>query len=302
MTSFRVLRTEPLVVDRPESLKGMYTLSPYVWQADGAYAVLLRMVPHCDDEPAKKISTIYAGTSEDGLVFNLPDHPPVLAPGPEPEDKDGCEDPTLTVVGDQTYVYYSGWNEAEQVGRMLLAAGPDVQHLEKQGIRIDSSKSVANPKEATLVELSDGTWRLFFEYAADDASKIGLASSETVDGPWKVLDDPFTARSLGWDSWHLSPGPMLTTNPDRPIMFYNGATKDTVWRIGWVAFDANCTNVVDRGELPIFEPPPPEGDESDIAFAASCVEVDGEIWLYYSLADQYLYRTSLDQSGNVQAG
>ena len=78
-------------------------------------------------------------------------------------------------------------------------------------------------------------------------------------------------------------------------MFYNGATRDTKWRIGWVAFDATLQTVVDRCEQPVIVPPPPEGDATDIAFAASAVEQGATIWLYYSLSDATLMRATLSR-------
>ena len=80
-------------------------------------------------------------------------------------------------------------------------------------------------------------------------------------------------------------------------MFYNGATHDARWRIGWVAFDAEYTGVVDRCIEPLINPPPaPDRNMTDIAFAASVVVVDGQIWLYYSLSDTHLFRASIRRS------
>ena len=64
------------------------------------------------------------------------DSQPVIAPGPEDYDIAGCEDPTLAVVNKTCYVYYSGWNETEKTGQLLLASGPDCAHLEKRGVRL----------------------------------------------------------------------------------------------------------------------------------------------------------------------
>ena len=74
-------------------------------------------------------------------------------------------------------------------------------------------------------------------------------------------------------------------------MFYNGATADARWRIGWVAFDENFTRIVDRGIEPLLVPPPPkERAGIDIAFAASCLDNGTDILLYYSLEDRLLRR------------
>ncbi len=40
-------------------------------------------------------------------------------------------------------------------------------------------------------------------------------------------------------------------------------------------------------------PPSPEGDATDIAFAASVVEQGDTIWLYYSLSDATLMRATI---------
>ncbi len=86
-------------------------------------------------------------------------------------------------------------------------------------------------------------------------------------------------------------------------MFYNGATPKTRWRIGWIAFDAECSRIVARSDEPLFDLAPPRQGETDIAFAASCVERDdGTIWLYYSVADKDLFRAALRRSSRTTGG
>lgn len=289
---FQLGAIEPLTLDTRPPLSGMYTLSPYTWRDGAHWEMLLRAVPRRDDRPELKIARVYHGRSDDGLRFTMGDDP-VIAPGPGDEDRDGCEDPTVVICDGTHYVFYSGWNETNKRGQLLLTAGPDCEHLEKRGVVLPSTSDVANPKEATVVRAADGTWRLFFEYAADGASGIGLASAPALDGPWAVGTPLFSARPDGWDAWHLSTGPILTGDADRPVMFYNGATQDAHWRIGWVAFDAEFTHVVARCDDPLIVPPPPEDDATDIAFAASAIEGEGTIHLYYSVSDQDLFRASV---------
>jgi len=66
------------------------------------------------------------------------------------------------------------------------------------------------------------------------------------DGPWEVAEDPFTIREDSWDNWHLSTGPIIALPGRDPVMFYNGATVDARWRIGWITFDANFEKVTAR--------------------------------------------------------
>lgn len=288
---FRLDRMDEVRFVCTPEIAAMYMLSPFVWEEDGQYVMLLRVVNRSDN-PSEKVARVHLGRSADGLLFELTDSP-VIAPGPDVDgslDSGGCEDPTAVRVDGIYFVYYSGWNERIKRGELLLASGRDLEHLDKRGIALPSSDLARNPKEATVVQARDGSWRLFFEYAHEDRSKIGVATAPNVEGPWNVLPPLFHARAR-WDSWHLSTGPILTSNPEHPVMFYNGATRNAHWRIGWVVFDENYTTVVARGEHPIVLPHIKRNhDDTDIAFAASAIEVDGAIHLYYSVADQYVTR------------
>ena len=293
---FRVVREDELEFICSQNVGEMYKLSPWVWLENRRCELLLRVVNR-SAIAAEKVARIHYGSSIDGLSFKL-DEQPVIAPGPDGSyDSGGCEDPTLAADNGTYYIYYSGWNEALMRGQLLLASGPDVHHLTKRGIALKSSEAVLNPKEATIVRVADGSWRLFFEYAHDNKSKIGLARSAHVDGPWDVLPPLFEARPDSWDNWHLSTGPILDSNPEFPVMFYNGATADAHWRIGWVAFDTNYTRVVARSVDPLIVPDIKRNpDDTDIAFAASVVEVDGDAHLYYSVADQYVTRAIVQRA------
>ncbi len=68
-----------------------------------------------------------------------------------------------------------------------------------------------------------------------------MASGRRPDGPWTVLPDPFGIREDSWDNWHLSTGPISQSPGQDPVMFYNGATHDARWRIGWISFDPDFT-------------------------------------------------------------
>ncbi|MBC5823533.1 MAG: hypothetical protein GIW99_07470 [Candidatus Eremiobacteraeota bacterium] len=295
---FAVVEIKALELERKSPLAEMYTLSPFVWRegAGAEYNLLVRAVPH-SDIPAEKIARVHYGVSSDGLHFKMSDRP-AIAPGPGDDDKDGCEDPTLAIVDETYYVYYTGWNETSKRGQLLLASGPAPEKLRKRGVALPWTPEAENPKEATIVQAGDGSWRLFFEYAAGGASKIGIASAPAVGGPWTVHDPLFDTRSDRWDSWHLSTGPVLSCDPQRPIMFYNGATEQVEWRIGWIVFDERFTRVVARCEEPMIAPPPrgtPE--DTDIAFAASSVEEGDDIYLYYSIADKDMFRATVRRVG-----
>ena len=293
---FNVERIEPVTLAGPALLTDRAHMSPYVWlSGDGGYEMLMRACP-CPDAPITDTGVIWHGRSDDGVHFTMADAPAIV-PGPDAIDLGGCEDPTPVPVKDGYVVYYTGVSADFSTGQMLYAAGPSVDRLEKMGVALASSKTKGNTKEATVMITADGHWRLYYEYAEDNASLIGLARGAGVAGPWEELPAPFAPRIDSWDNWHLSTGPMLLDDPNRPVMFYNGATRDARWRIGWIAFNRDCSGVVARGIQPLITPPPVDDrTATDIAFAASVIVADDGIWLYYSLEDRKLARALIRRS------
>jgi predicted GH43/DUF377 family glycosyl hydrolase len=279
-------------------LAGHDLMSPYVWEVEGRIHLLVRVLNN-PLGPGDPTGVIYAGVSDDGLLFRTRPTPAIV-PGPEEVDAGGVEDPTVVLSSDeQLLVFYTGVDARREQGSLLVAAGADLDRLTKRQVMLKAPEGEGNIKEATVARGADGRYRLFYEYAKDQASRIGLAVSDSPEGPWEVTADPFTIREDSWDNWHLSTGPIVARSGRPPVMFYNGATADARWRIGWIMFDENYSRVVARGVEPLLVPPPPrERAGTDIAFAASCLDTadsarNGDVFLYYSLEDRLLRRARI---------
>ncbi|MFN2521203.1 MAG: hypothetical protein ABR525_09175 [Candidatus Limnocylindria bacterium] len=295
MTSRRLqlLGTDELTLERSPLTEQMYVLSPFVFREGSAFHILVRVVNR-SERPEEKVARVHYASSGDGLTFRMEDEP-VIPAGPEADDHDGAEDPTRLHLDGREIVFYSGWNQASKEGRLLRASGSSVHALAKEGRVLPESDRYRATKEPSVVQRPDGGWRMFFEYAAEDASRIGVADALTINGPWHIADrDAFEARPGSWDDWHLSPGPVVFEGSDRPLMFYNGGTNVPAWRIGWVEFDPAFENVLARSAQPLVVPPPAGAEDTDISFAASAVMGgEAEIWLYYSVSDRMLMRARI---------
>jgi predicted GH43/DUF377 family glycosyl hydrolase len=288
---YKVIKNEKLKLKCSSPLAGMFQLSPYVWEENGSYQILMRAVNPSED-PTQKVARIYSGTSKNGLDFTMSDGP-VIAPGTKPYDKDGCEDPTVVRVDQKYLVYYTGWNQTKMEGQLILAKGKTLDDLTFSCIALPSKSPYMNPKEATVSQLKDGKWLLLFEYASQKRSKLGRADSKKPQGPWKVKGEYLHVIKDNWDAYHLSPGPVITAPNGQTVLFYNGSDPDAHWRIGWAELDEKG-NVTARGEKPLISPPKSKKGETDIAFAASAVVVKKEIWLYYTTADKATYRAVIE--------
>ena len=292
MPEYAVGEPEALVIDVAPALSGMFLLSPYTWTEGRQWRLALRTVPDAD-RPEDKVSRVHLGSSDDGVHFAM-DAQPFLAPDADPDadDHDGCEDPTVVQSGEYA-VFYSGWNQGRDTGHLLWAAGADMDGLTRRGRVLPEPQTYENAKEASLAQVADGSWRLFFEYAKDGRSLIGAAEAGALEGPWSACPDPFGPRPGQWDDHHLSPGPILGAGTDTPVLIYNGANEQTHWRIGWAQLDPDCRHVVARSDEPLVTPPPADGDATDIAFVASAVEEAEQTYLYYAVSDRSLFRVAL---------
>lgn len=289
MITYVVEQLDTVTISAGSVIDTMDLMSPFVWREGDLYRIMVRGVPH-PLGPRDPTGIIARGESRDGLAFTM--HAGLaIVPGPGAEDMGGCEDPTVLMTGHEYLVYYTGVDAARAQGSMILAAGTDLTALVKEDLVLKAPPGEGNIKEATLAQTTAGDWRLFYEYAAQGASRIGMASGPTPKGPWTVLPDPFGIREDSWDNWHLSTGPIWQAAGQEPVMFYNGATHDARWRIGWITFSPDFARVTGRGIEPLLVPPPARNREAtDIAFAASTVAQGDRIALYYSLEDRILRR------------
>jgi predicted GH43/DUF377 family glycosyl hydrolase len=293
MVAYVVEQIDTVCLTANEPLKSMDWMSPYVWQREGKLWLMMRGVPKPlgADDPT---GIIWCGCSDDGLNFLMYDKPAIV-PGPEEIDAGGVEDPTVEPTDDGLSVYFTGVEAGRRQGSLLLATGKDIHSLETREVVLKAPEGEGNFKEATLLQAPDGSWRLFYEFARDNASRIGMACAAKLGGEWAQMKEMVPPRADNWDNWHLSPGPIVQCPGRDPVMFYNGATDDARWRIGWVTFNRDCDCITDRGVEPMLVPPPAKDRAAtDIAFAASTVlQDDGSIHLYYSLEDRMLSRATV---------
>ena len=293
---FEVERIDDVALDGPAELLAKNLMSPFAWRVpdDAGLMIMVRAVPPGGDEDKESGRIWYGRSGRDGLTFRM-DQTPLIVPGDDGHDAMGCEDPTVVQTDDGYVIFYTGVDGAGN-GHLLYAEGADIRSLEKRGIGLPNSKSETNSKEATLLRGRD-SWQLLYEYSHGGHSLISLTDGAGPAGPWNEQPDPFAPRPDKWDAWHLSTGPLLRSDPDRPVMFYNGATEDAHWGIGWVALSADLKQVVARCDGPLIAPPPDASGPRDISFAASVIDTKGTIWLYYSRNDRELKRATIRQFG-----
>jgi hypothetical protein len=168
---------------------------------------------------------------------------------------------------------------------MQAAGGRSLDALHKRGPVLLWDQAFANSKEAALVATPWG-----FPHVLRICARW----------PWTYGTSPLEPRSRNFDSWHLSPSSVMRRADGTHVLFYNGSSKETAWRINYAILDETATVVVERPQAALIHPFNLQSDDADIAFAASALlDPAGAVWLYYSIADRTPYRSQIVVEGAV---
>jgi|GEM_PF-4996933 len=240
-----------------------------------------------------------------------------LRPSEEPGAKDSLavEDPTIVKTGDHFYVFHSAVEPRDGGGvwvSMQVAEGDDLQHLGNKRVILEPrevgkklGRDVDMVKEPEVIQMPDGSWRLFCEVAGGGKSRIATASASGVVGPYNDFRILLDTREEGFDSRHVSPGPVMLTRGGDILMLFNGCgnkgTFDATekWSVGAVMISARGGVMENtRLEKPVVAPPEELGYSGKlVAFASSLVLESHEQKLYYHVADQRVQVARLDVAG-----
>ena len=169
VVDYVVQRIDDVTLTQATVVADMSLMSPFVWKEGDRYRIMVRGVP-CPLEPNDPTGVIGIGESIDGLSFAM-DPTLAITPGPEAADAGGCEDPTVIVTKGGYLVYYTGVDAAKKQGSMILQGGKDLASLAAKKLILQAPPGEGNIKEATVAQTASGDWRLFYEYAAEDASR-----------------------------------------------------------------------------------------------------------------------------------
>ena len=229
-------------------------------------------------------TSVYYAESEDGLYFNVSEHPFLSSAkeGPLKEYEEiGVLDARITFLDKFYYIIYLA---ASRHGVLLsLAKTEDFKSVEKLGIisQPDTkagalfSKKI-NGKYARLERPNTGG-SIWISYSKD---LLSWGESEVVLSP----------RDGYWDSGHIGcAAPPIEIEPGG-LVFYYGVKKTsggTLTRIGTVILDKEnpASKIVGRSNIPVLSPREPYeriGDVNNLIFSCGAIlEENNSIKLYY---------------------
>lgn len=294
----------------PEIIAAM---SMAVIKTEDYYQTLYRQVQKKDNQPIPE-SVLAFASSRNGVDFTR-SGVISLQPSKEKNSEDvlAVEDPTIVELDGKKYVFCTAVKPKEGTNGVLAAievvSGIDLKNIEDKKqiiIRPDEvgkelGRKVDMVKEPEFIRLKDNTWVVLYEFADGQTSRIGMARSVNLTGPYRNHQLLMDTRNQGWDCQHISPGPIMITSRGDIIMLYNGRgpknmnDQTPMWSIGSVIIDADKGSIIEgtRSEKPIIVPPEEIGPNNQlIAFSNSIIA--SEQRLYYTVADKRSRVAKLD--------
>lgn len=261
------------------------------------------------DEREGYVSSIGYAESTDGINWARGDEP-ILAPS-EPYDRDGCEDPRVTKIGNTYFMYYTAIiidDDQKWHSRVALATSKNAKNWEKHGIvgPVGSASKAA----ALFPEPIGGKYWWFYTWEADrPQSTIMSVAANSLD---EVITPPAgqIARTLeDFDTWavfappHSEPNtipvlrgaevgaPPVKTEKGWLFIYCNANTSDRPeWTIKAALLDlADPRKVLAETPDPILKPETDGelgGVVDNVTFPEGAVVVGSRLYVNYGSGDQ----------------
>jgi beta-1,2-mannobiose phosphorylase / 1,2-beta-oligomannan phosphorylase len=207
----------------------------------------------------------------------------------------GCEDPRLTLIGDQVYLMYTafdGWGSIR-----IALTSIDVQDFLKKRWSWKKPALISPPGEIhknwmLFPEKINGKYALLHSISPEISiayfdSLEGLESGkQTVTSRYDRI-----SRTGSWDSWIRGAGPPPIRTKLGWLLFYHAMDirDPDRYKLGAMILDANDpAKVLYRSRVPVLEPDmhyENNGFKSGVVYSCGAIVKDGELYVYYGGAD-----------------
>jgi len=237
------------------------------------------------------ISRLGYAVSTDGYHIDkrLPD--PVFVPIND-EEKDGVEDPRITLIGDKLVMAYTAFGNhvRDKVFQVGLA------NISLKDFLAENWNWHRNPLPYPGIRNKNG---LIFSKKINDQyimfhrldPDVCIARSNDLIN-WNKLKFVMGPRQKSWDSWKVgTTGPPLELN-EGWLFIYHGVDYEKTYRLGVALLDKhNPEQVLYRSNDPILVPDKDferYGDVPNVVYSCGHVLIDNKLLLYYGGADSVL--------------
>jgi len=245
------------------------------------------------------VSRIGYASTLDGYHINERLPMPIFEPSNDAE-KNGCEDPRLTIIGDKiimAYTAYGYYNEPD-IYQIALTSINLSAFQEKQWTW--SERTLAFPgvrnKDAVVFPKKINNRYVMFHRLDPD---ICVAYSSDLH-VWSDVRSVMKPRLQNWDCWKIGAAGQPIELTEGWLFIYHGVNSEKVYSLGVALLERDNPEVVlYRSEKPILRPVAKYecvGNVPNVVFSCGNVLKDDQVLVYYGGADKVLCVATYDLS------
>ena len=218
-------------------------------------------------------------------------------------EKDGCEDPRLTLLGKQIIMTYTALRNS--VGyRIALSSISIDDFINKRWNWRDRwipFTGVRNKDAVILPRKIGGRYVMFHRIHPS----IWIAYSNDLQR-WTVTEAIVRPRVGRWDYWKIGAGAPPIEIDEGWLFIYHGVNVEKVYRLGVLLLDKDDPRkVLYRSEKPILEPTKDYerfGRVPNVVFSCGAILRDNQVLVYYGGADSVICVATYDLSELIMRG
>jgi predicted GH43/DUF377 family glycosyl hydrolase len=237
------------------------------------------------------ISRLGYARSSDGFQIDERLPQPVFEPTQEIE-KNGCEDPRLTLIDNELFMTYTALAERDhwqlyQISLTSIKANDCLNKNWNWKNRVLPFKGIRNKDAVVFPRKIDNKYVMFHRFDPD----ICIAYSDELKS-WYDIRSVVEPRRNSWDSWKIGAAGTPIELNEGWLCIYHGVNYEKEYSLGVFMLDKNNPEkVLARSEKPILKPTKDYeiyGKVPNVVFSCGNVQVDGKVLIYYGGADSVL--------------
>ncbi len=244
------------------------------------------------------VSRIGYASSTDGLHIDERLQKPIFEPD-VPDEKNGCEDPRLSLIDDTFYMCYTAVRGVPRLIYQIALTSIEAPNLASKTWRWDKRllpfPRIRNKDGALLPGKVNGQYLLYHRIDPD----ICVAYSNDLN-KWFDMKAIIEPRPEKWDGLKIGiAGPPIEMS-EGWLLIYHGVNHDKIYRLGTILLDKKKPEtVISRSKDPILSPEEDYermGRVPNVVFSCGSVMLDDKILVYYGGADAVLCVASFDSN------
>lgn len=248
-------------------------------------------------------STLGLAESDDGFHFKR-FNDPIYSPRRDFEQKkepgrlSGCEDPRITKMGKDFYMFYTAYNGIDhpRVAMSSISVDDFVNHRWNWSDPVAISEfGIHNKNSCLLPEKINDRYVVLHRTGGRDIAIDYVDNLEELrqEQKWLEKEEAIYPRPNGWDGEKIGiAGPPIKINLGWLLLYHGVSDIDRQYRIGMMILDHhNPSKVLYRSKYPILKPTEKyeqEGDVPNVIFPCGAVLVNNTLFVYYGGGDKVI--------------